>query len=282
MGQKWIKKIYSQDFQDNIVRDYLAPLSIEKISQKYSITTRQVIRIPDDNQISHKPTRKVKLDEQYFDRYNNPTYASEILYWAGFIAADGNVMNKSSSRSYFLTVRLERGDENHLIKLRTCLSSDAKIKQEINKGGIRCGKIWKDSLDSVIVFHSKYLVNSLTTFNIIPAKSLIYTFPETITNSPYISDFIRGYLDGDGSISFKKEYLRINFYGTLSCLTRIGQIINQNCDISLHIPFKNRTIYDLEYNGKEAVLLIHWLYKNHTTNTYLDRKYDLIKYLIDT
>ncbi|SRR5258708_9629994 len=217
--------------------------------------------------------RKITFEETYFDGYNNP----DVLYWIGFIAADGNVMNKRESRSYFLTINLKVDDFSHLDKFKNALKSNVKITKHVSKGGFRANKQWKDSETCRIVLNSKYLVNSLEKFNIVPAKSHIYDFPIILYNNDNINSFIRGYFDGDGCVSFRKNRLRLNFYGTSNFLVKIGEIIAENCNISMHRPFKNRTIYNLEYNGKEAVILVKWLYQNVNEKTILNRKYELIK-----
>lgn len=275
MGTKFTKKIYTIDFQKQIITDYLDIKSIKNVAIKYKITTRQVINILNDNNIPHNKKRKIILHELYFDKNDNQDIGSDVMYWAGFIAADGNIINNTETRNYFLTIRLSQKDKKHLEKFKQCINTNAKIIDKIHNKLFRDNKYWKETYSSEIVLNSKYIVNSLYKYNITPNKSKTYTFPIKLGSHKFINSFIRGYFDGDGSVYIRNQRLRINFYGTYDCLYNISKIISNNNNISLHTPFKNRSIYNLEYNGKDANILSKWLYDN--ANMYLDRKYDLVK-----
>jgi len=279
VGTKHIKKTYNKEFQKIIIKNYYDLQSIKKVSHKNNITTRQVINILNDNLVSHDIKRIINLDEKFFDKHSDDIIGQDVMYWAGFIAADGNIMNKQESRSYFLTVNLSIKDKHHLYKLQQSLKSNAKIKTHISKGGFRAGKQFKDTENCKIVFNSKYLVNSLYKYNIIPAKSKTYNITDLVKNHKYVNHFIRGMLDGDGSISFSNnKYVRVSFYGTQECLENISNIILDQCNISKKAISKNRTIFATQYSGKSAILLLKWLYKD--ANIFLDRKYEKIKNII--
>lgn len=119
VGTKWIRKKFDNYFQNLVINDYKVLGSIRKTALKNSITTRQVINILNDNNISHIVKRKIELDEFYFDKNDDEKIGNDVMYWAGFIAADGNVMNKDESRSYFLTIKLAKKDRKHLQKFNT-------------------------------------------------------------------------------------------------------------------------------------------------------------------
>jgi len=278
MGIKFEKKIYDESFEKEVVKKYIEVQSIKKTSYEFEISTRQITNILDKHSIAHNITRKIQMNEEYFDKNDDEIIGNDVMYWAGFIAADGNVMNNSNTRSYFLTIKLSKKDKNHLEQFRKCIQTNATIKDKTHPSKYYLDRYWKKTYSSTIVLNSKYLVNSLTKYNIIPNKTKIYEFPQILKEHKFVNSFIRGYLDGDGSISFKNESLRINFYGTQNCLTNISEVITNECGISIHSPFKNRTIYSLEYNSQDAVLLAKWLYKKQ--NIYLERKFKLIENLI--
>lgn len=278
MGVKHVKKIFNKSFQDKIIETYLSIKSIKKVSNIFNITTRQVSNILNDNNINHTKRRKTLLDEKYFEKYENDIVGPEVMYWAGFIAADGNVINNTPSRAYHMTVNLSIKDIDHLKKLKNSLKSTSKLRVYKNIGGLRHNKVFKNTTGCSVSFASKYLVNSLEQFNIVPAKSKKYDIPQHFHNHKFIRHFIRGYMDGDGGILFNNKYKRVYFYGTKDCLDSISKIIEKNCLIKPRAISKNRTIYATQYNGKDAVYLIKWLYKN--CNIYLERKYYLIKHII--
>jgi len=86
-------------------------------------------------------------------------------------------------------------------------------------------------------------------------------------------------LDGDGGIMFNNNYKRIYFYGTQKCLEQISEIILQNCNIKKRKISSNRSIFAVQYNGKDTISLLKWLYKG--SDIYLDRKFELIKNLVN-
>jgi len=63
-AMKYVKKIYDQLFQNKIIKEYNLLKSIRRVAINNNITTRQVINILNDNQISHN-TNRIKI-EQFF------------------------------------------------------------------------------------------------------------------------------------------------------------------------------------------------------------------------
>lgn len=272
-------KPIAKELEDIIIQDYFILKSMRKVASKHKIAEKRIISILNAYNIQHDKSgnkaRKYSLDERFFEKYADAVMGPCVVYWLGFIVADGNVYSNSEQRVYALTIELGEEDKEHLIKIREALSSNAIITTSIRKGGFRAGKLWKDSIESKIVFHSKYLTNTLMHLGIMPAKSKIITFPPKLIDNQFINSFVRGYLDGDGSISFKKNTLRVNFYGTFLFLETLSKIIHEKTAVSLHKPFKNRTIFNLEYNGAEAQQIIKWIYQEQSPS--LQRKYELIK-----
>lgn len=96
-----------------------------------------------------------------------------------------------------------------------------------------------------------------------------------------IYDYIRGYCDGDGSLSFGKKisnitdkityYPLLSFVGTFNILDGIKNHLGMEKNI---LKTKDE-IYSLAYSHRKAKKVADLLYKNSTI--YLDRKYE--KYL---
>lgn len=98
---------------------------------------------------------------------------------------------------------------------------------------------------------------------------------------PYMSNpsFVRGFMDGDGSVFIQKNYLRISFVcKQFNYLQSLGEYIYTLTGIT------PRKIYDqgkssvhmIRYNGQDAILLGDFLYAN-SEGLRLERKYN--KYL---
>ena len=88
--------------------------------------------------------------------------------------------------------------------------------------------------------YSKHMSDSLAKLGCIERKSLILEWPEWLEENLY-SHFIRGYFDGDGSIS-KGRGCRVDFASTYMFLERLKEILEEK----LNVKFQ---LYDLQENG---------------------------------
>lgn len=135
--------------------------------------------------------RKYSVNKKFFSRITDVS-----AYWAGFIAADGNV------RKNRLTIGLAPLDAEHLRQFRRDI--------EYN------GPLSEDSKRIVITICCQEIVDDLRrNFSIVERKSLILRPPEGLRER-HVKAFIRGLIDGDGSIYVRKpeNYPRIILYGT--------------------------------------------------------------------
>ena len=108
----------------------------------------------------------------------------------------------------------------------------------------------------------------------IPKKSLILKFPNyKQVPKKLIKHFIRGYIDGDGSIYMSNNNIHISVLGTKEFLEALITTIKMPSR-NLYKNNKNNSsnCYFFQYSGRNAINLIEFLYKN--ANIYLERKYD--------
>lgn len=133
----------------------------------------------------------------YFPTNKFSTYTVESCYWAGFIAADGNISKNLST----ITINLKADDIEHLYKFAKFLDlpeSCARVYSFTDKKYNITRNI------CTIALTDKDIVQSLiTNFNIVPVKSLVLT-PPKLDNIQYMLAFICGYVDGNGSIGVGK------------------------------------------------------------------------------
>lgn len=198
-------------------------------------------------------------DEYYFYNINSKDKA----YWLGFLYADGCVHATSNEISINIT------DEEHIKKFK-----DA-IKAINHSYTITNDKRWKDA-KTLFQFSIKdeQLHKDLVKWGCVPNKSLKL---EKIPNIPrdYISHFIRGYFDGDGSLHFLKgsNNYRISFVGTKDFLNDIQKELGTN--LSLQYGSSGKA-YSLQLSGRKQVLrILQYLYKDSNENIRLNRKYSL-------
>lgn len=122
-------------------------------------------------------------------------------YWAGFIAADGcllNIKNKSGGLSKRFTLSLSTKDLKHLELFKKTIKSSHPIKFYQKKSpssdnmtyqcflSINCAEKWFEDLEK--------------NFNIVPNKTHILP-PPNILNKELEFSYLIGYIDGDGHIT---------------------------------------------------------------------------------
>lgn len=123
-----------------------------------------------------------EFNVDYFENINS----SNKAYWFGFLLADGCV------RKYTVTLEINQNDVLHLQKLKKCIHGNMDISFRKNRP--YCS----------ITLHSKKTAEDLTKLGCVKNKTK-YGFVDLDLFGEYKFDFLRGYIDGNGSIS-KKRY----------------------------------------------------------------------------
>lgn len=219
-------------------------------------------------------SRKYYHDENYFKKIDS----EEKAYWLGFIYADGfiNAKHKSSSQSFGITLSSE--DIDHLKKFKKCISSN----NPINSYKASDNNYSLNTIYSRIVITSQKTVDDLKNKGVLEHKTDILVFPTSkqVPNK-FIKDFIRGYNDGDGCISYtdtdihKNEY-SIKILGTEEFLDGIKHFIEKNKITKINRYYKRKEFQEvssLEFSGnKQVKKFLDLIYKDATM--YLDRKYE--------
>jgi DNA-binding transcriptional regulator WhiA len=192
-------------------------------------------------------------------------------YWLGFIYADGNV-NKAQNT---LTINLQAGDKEHLVKLNKCIDGNYSVKVTKDE---RNDKVYWNARLSV---YSTKLVGDLINNGVVPNKTSVITFP-TIQNN-LLHHFIRGYFDGDGSVCERKHKkgpsdLACSFTcGNKSFLENIRKILFENNINSYIVHDKGNKTYLSLAGLQNPDNFLKYIYKDATI--YLDRKMEKVKYL---
>lgn len=243
-----------------IYQDYLQGLSLDKLGEKYQISRHVLSReLKHYNfDITH---RKYQVNESFFDEIDS----EEKAYWLGFLAADG--CNENSHHT--ITINLNERDGEHLEKFRKALNSEATIFSVAGAG------YGKDTTLVRIVINSIHLCEALTKQGVPPRKSNILQ-PPNISPDLY-KHWIRGYLDGDGSIYISDDTARIAFVGTKEVLDFIVNFFIPGQERALYArhPEENKNNFQFSFGGNPSVIkYLHQIYDDATV--YLDRKYQKV------
>lgn len=205
----------------------------------------------------------------------------EKAYWLGFLYADGCVSYRMNTNSYDVKLELAGVDIEHVKKFKT-LFQDTR-NNEMIKAHKRIYK-GKELYYCRYRICNEHLAKSLIALGCTIKKSLTLTFPDIkiFSNPDLVFDFIRGYIDGDGSLTYQPrkngiKNPRISIIGTREFLEGVIKYLPQFSGIRKHN--KEEKIFQIYAYGKKAREIANKLYGHATI--YLDRKYEKFKALFE-
>ncbi len=202
--------------------------------------------------------RKYPIVEDFFDDINT----EEKAYILGLLYADGyNDTNRNS-----VSLGLKETDREILDKI-TVLIQPTKPLQYINTQN----NGFKNSQNQYrLVMESRKISQRLIELGCGKAKTHNLVFPTGTQVPKYLQrHFIRGYFDGDGSVSGDKQK-QLSFVGTKDFLLHLQQILIEELGFSktkLDQRHKEREdeIRSLRYCGiNQCITFRDWLYKDAT------------------
>lgn len=169
----------------------LKPETLYYYKKKFGLRINQI----GNGKYTHRVKRQYDVIDNFFQSPNELN-----CYWAGFIAADGNINHTK------LTLGLSSKDRHHLLQFKNDIEFTGPICDSMIK------RVYKDEEKtfntSTLSITSQKIVDDLyVNFNITPRKSLTL-LPPNISEPNLIDAFICGYIDGDGSVSLYKNHKR--------------------------------------------------------------------------
>lgn len=213
-----------------------------------------------------------KVNHDFFKKWS-----SEMAYVLGYIAADGAITIGKRGNHY---IDISSIDQELPKMVQEALGSDHTITQRRERP--QCQIAYR------IQIGSKEMVRDLSGLGFIPRKTKRLILPPGIPNK-YFRDFVRGYFDGDGNISYahyrRKDrkhgfirWVRVLFtsssYGLLKELKNEFERI---LGLSTKGFVKRNNYYILYYYGTDAVEKIFNFFYGHQPRLYLKRKFVYFK-----
>lgn len=215
--------------------------------------------------------RQYLLNDRYFESIDSEDKA----YFLGFIYADGCVYKNR------LRIGLSSVDLGILNRFSEAVGSNKPVMIAKQSGGYS-----SKSESATVELVSNDMVSDLYKLGVHPNKTADCDFPDCMLASPFLRDFIRGYWDGDGSISKYSSRVSktgqvhtkygVSVCGTKSFIRSVRGVLEPIVNAKGHISKRWPTEFccdSLSYSGRVCVSnLLNYLYKNSTV--YLDRKYE--------
>ena len=204
--------------------------------------------------------RKYPIQEDFFDKIDTQekAYILGLLYADGWNQTDRNVVG----------IGLKESDKEILDKI-TSLIQPTKPLGYYKKNKLKRG--FENSQNEYrLVIANKHISERLVELGCGKAKTHNLTFPtEEQVPKELQRHFIRGYFDGDGSVSGDKQK-QFSFVGTMDFLIPLQQILMSELGFSktkLDQRHKERDdeVRSLKYCGiNQCITFRDWLYKDAT------------------
>ena len=193
------------------------------------------------------------------------------FYWAGFMAADGNVSKQND-----IGLTLATKDIDQIIKFKEYLKSDSPVTTVQKPARKILGADTGPTLSSRFRIRSNKIAKDLEKFNIIPNKTKVYDIPDWVINHEYFKHFLRGYFEGDGWYSetitkkTQKKKLTWGLCGNKWVMEKIKNKLETLLDVSVSM-YKHKNLWRLNIQNQHSVYLISdFIY--HDANVFLSRK----------
>ena len=248
---------WSEDQMKYIISEYKKGKTLSALGREFGVSYSTIRNLLKRKGIKTEGNKhNFPRDEFYFSNIDS----KEKAYWLGFLYADGCVHSNSNEISITLK------DRDHLEKFRKAIKSNNKIGESIDKRFSSMPRIYHFSIKD------KQLKSDLIKWGCVPNKSLSLA---KIPNIPrdFVSHFIRGYFDGDGSLHWLNgtKNFRISFVGTAPFLKDIQKELGLS--LSLGQQKGNQSKYFQVAGRKQVPMILDYIYKDSDENIRLTRKY---------
>lgn len=251
-----------QPEENGILKKYFYNCSKEEILKLLPKRTWPAVLAQGERLALRRKTDKPKLDinESYFKKWS-----PNMAYVVGFILADGCII-KGTYKGYSDSLKfgVQTQDRDILEKIKYELKSKHKLSVTKTKNAVSFS------------ISSQKIVDDLKNLGIIYRKSLKEIVPTVPTK--YVKDFIRGVVDGDGSIQLdKRNYPALSVAGGENTLRFIRDHFFTKFKLysglykGTYSKNAQKYLYGINYRTNSAKTLINYLYTN--SKLYLNRKY---------
>lgn len=307
--------------EEQIIQEYLAGKSITQLSKEYPVTYGKIQKILKEHQITIRGGRKkktlnqeqqkiflqkfnegipkkqiakqLKIDVTILNRYieqNGLTRSrnrinkhiksfyfnqidnAEKAYWLGFLFTDGSVDHYQTTGR--VRLQLQKQDLEILEQYKADLGIDTKIIYDKRKNSTCCS----------VEFVDEQIYQDLINFGIVPNKTYVcHHIPYEKIPKQFLTSFILGMYDGDGSLSYSQDFstdVTINFTSYYESVVEDFQKLIDNKILNKKEHSKNfyTSAWHTQWRGRRQVLkILDTLYKD--SPRHLNRKYQKYLYL---
>ena len=187
--------------------------------------------------------KKYSVNKDFFKYVNN----AEVAYWLGYIAADGHVAK--NNRLFQITSI----DEEQIYKLIDSLKSNHKVS-------IKEPREPSHKRIYTLGIYDRDFVKRLIEQGIINNKTYKLKYPYQINNEN-MKHYIRGYFDGDGSITTSRRSIQFNLVGTYALISGVTCFLKGKGIIKSDSFRKDGNIFRLQRSQNQAIQFLNYIYE---------------------
>lgn len=203
--------------ENEIINEYLSGKSMYILGKNYNCDPSTIKNILRAYNIQSRSLSQARIN--YLGRTLNEDIFEKIdscdkAYWLGVMYSDGYI-SKTNQYTNSFGISVNKKDKEWLEKFSNFLGYNGNINDYVSTSGYS-----KNTEYSRILIGNNKIVSDLEKLGVVEHKT------KKINSLPKISDylmkdFIRGYIDGDGSL--RKEYPSIMICGNKEFLIEIGE-----------------------------------------------------------
>lgn len=271
--QKKLEDLLSKEEIENIINLYknqnVSLRKLEEITGNSRSALSRMLERLGVKTTSGNHYRKYFFDFDFFENIDSEIKA----YWLGFLYADGCILPKAQYGEQDFQLTLAKEDEEILQYFKKDLKSTYPIRYDESK----YKKNPNHQIQVICKYRSQKTVDDLKKLGCVEKKSLILTFPnKNQVPEEYIYHFIRGYFDGDGSVTNYNNYYNINFVGTENFIKQLSKYFEGGS--ILKDKRKDNSWYFNLGGNLQVLKAYHLMYDNATR--FMQRKYNKFQPLL--
>lgn len=271
---KECKHFLTKEQKEYCIKHYLDKTSYE-LAEYFGVAQSTIHKIWKENNLSGKPAKRIyPLKESYFEEIDT----DEKAYYLGLLASDGCVSEVGTNKGQnIIKIQLAYEDKAILESFAKELNTKKPIRTVVNK---------KNRKYCSIELSSNKMFNDLCKYGIKPRKTYSLTFPVPNLPEKFYYAYLRGYFDGDGTISKTIDFnklsnVNIEYCGFFNNMNGIKEHLEtKGIESHLYIDKRSKNAEQpfckLRFsNKKDQINFIKYIYNNNKSKIFLKRKYDL-------
>jgi len=256
---------FTKEQEEEIVNSYNSGMCYDLVAKKYKISTWKVQQLNMQYGIKSRTNKELRKQFSCNSDYFKKIDSKDKSYFLGLLYADGwNDENQSN-----VGIQIKSSDSKVLYLLKEYVNYNGNINNIFRT------KFNPNHSDlKRLVIRDDELSKDLSRLGCVKNKTFIIKNIPTDVTDEYMSHFIRGYFDGDGSIhnDTNTSNLKFQIVGNKEMLEDITQKLMHHCGVNNNKIHGYKRTKSISFGGNIVCKRIYdWMYKD-CDDLFIDRK----------